>query len=128
MRGRPYVICHMAPSVDGRIVTDGWRLPPGFQTEYERTASSFDADAWIIDRISMEPYAGTAALPASSARVRIPRTDFVTRSDAPSYAIAIDPGKEELVELITHLAFYSGWPTASSALTIARRVLDDRKA
>jgi 4-carboxymuconolactone decarboxylase len=36
-------------------------------------------------------------------------------------------GKEELVELITHLAFYSGWPTASSALTIARRVFDDRK-
>ena len=23
---------------------------------------------------------------------------------------------EELVELITHLAFYSGWPTAASAL------------
>jgi 4-carboxymuconolactone decarboxylase len=36
-------------------------------------------------------------------------------------------GKEELIELITHLAFYSGWPTASSALTIARRVFDDRK-
>jgi 4-carboxymuconolactone decarboxylase len=36
-------------------------------------------------------------------------------------------GREELVELITHLAFYSGWPTASSALTIARRVFDDRK-
>jgi 4-carboxymuconolactone decarboxylase len=36
-------------------------------------------------------------------------------------------GKEELVELITHLAFYSGWPTASSALTIARRVFVDRK-
>jgi len=36
-------------------------------------------------------------------------------------------GKEELVELITHLAFYSGWPTASTALTIARRVFADRK-
>ncbi|MFJ3259255.1 MULTISPECIES: carboxymuconolactone decarboxylase family protein [unclassified Pseudomonas] len=24
--------------------------------------------------------------------------------------------REELVELITHLAFYSGWPTAASAL------------
>jgi 4-carboxymuconolactone decarboxylase len=42
---------------------------------------------------------------------------------------ALDNGirKEELIELITHLAFYSGWPTASSALTIARRVFDDRK-
>jgi 4-carboxymuconolactone decarboxylase len=30
--------------------------------------------------------------------------------------------KDELIELITHLAFYSGWPTASSAIPIARRV------
>lgn len=29
---------------------------------------------------------------------------------------------DEIVEVITHLAFYSGWPTASSALTIARQV------
>jgi 4-carboxymuconolactone decarboxylase len=30
--------------------------------------------------------------------------------------------RDEIVELITHLAFYSGWPTAHSALQIARRV------
>ncbi len=26
--------------------------------------------------------------------------------------------KEELVEIITHLAFYSGWPTAASAIKL----------
>jgi 4-carboxymuconolactone decarboxylase len=30
--------------------------------------------------------------------------------------------RDELIEVITHLAFYSGWPTASSAITIARKV------
>ncbi|MGN6849452.1 MAG: carboxymuconolactone decarboxylase family protein [Sphingomicrobium sp.] len=30
--------------------------------------------------------------------------------------------REEIIEMITHLAFYSGWPTASTALTIARQV------
>jgi 4-carboxymuconolactone decarboxylase len=30
--------------------------------------------------------------------------------------------KDELIELITHLAFYSGWPTANSAIAIARKV------
>jgi 2,5-diamino-6-(ribosylamino)-4(3H)-pyrimidinone 5'-phosphate reductase len=89
--GRPYVICHMVPSVDGRIVTSGWHLARGLVAEYERTASTFGADAWIIGRVSMEPYAGNAPLPARSGRERIPRTDFVARSDAPSYAIAIDP-------------------------------------
>ena len=33
--------------------------------------------------------------------------------------------RDELIELITHLAFYSGWPTASTALGIARRVFED---
>jgi 4-carboxymuconolactone decarboxylase len=30
--------------------------------------------------------------------------------------------KEELIEGITHLAFYSGWPTAVNALTVAQEV------
>lgn len=29
--------------------------------------------------------------------------------------------RDEVIEVITHLAFYSGWPTASTALTIARQ-------
>jgi 4-carboxymuconolactone decarboxylase len=29
--------------------------------------------------------------------------------------------KDELIEAITHLAFYAGWPTASSAIAIARK-------
>ena len=33
--------------------------------------------------------------------------------------------KDEIIEIITHLAFYSGWPTASTALSIARRVFGD---
>ena len=30
--------------------------------------------------------------------------------------------REELVELLTHLAFYAGWPAASTAVGIARQV------
>ena len=92
MPDRPYVICHMVPSVDGRIVTRDWALPSGLLAEYERTAATLDADAWIIGRVSMEPYAGRAAIPAYRAGRRIPRSDHLARRDAPSYAIAIDPG------------------------------------
>jgi 2,5-diamino-6-(ribosylamino)-4(3H)-pyrimidinone 5'-phosphate reductase len=117
-RLRPYVICHMVPSVDGRIVTTGWLLSRGVLSEYERTAASFDADAWIIGRISMEPYAGRAALPSSSGRVRIPRTDFVARSDAPSYAIAIDPGGK--------LRWESGSIDEEHAVTVLTEQVPDR--
>jgi 4-carboxymuconolactone decarboxylase len=30
--------------------------------------------------------------------------------------------RDEIIEMITHLAFYSGWPTASTAIGIAREV------
>ena len=33
--------------------------------------------------------------------------------------------RDELIELITHLAFYAGWPAANSALMIARRVFEE---
>jgi 4-carboxymuconolactone decarboxylase len=41
---------------------------------------------------------------------------------------ALDNGvtREELIELITHLAFYSGWPTANSAVMIAKRVFEEQ--
>lgn len=40
---------------------------------------------------------------------------------------ALDNGvtRDELIETITHLAFYSGWPTAATALGVARRVFDE---
>ena len=41
---------------------------------------------------------------------------------------ALDNGvtKEELGELITHVAFYAGWPTAANAVPIAKEVFDGR--
>jgi 4-carboxymuconolactone decarboxylase len=32
--------------------------------------------------------------------------------------------KEELIELITHLAFYAGWPSAMSAASLAKEVFE----
>jgi len=35
--------------------------------------------------------------------------------------------KEQLVEVITHLAFYSGWPTAMSAIMLAKDVFNESR-
>jgi hypothetical protein len=50
-------------------------------TEYERTAQTFDADAWMVGRITMVPYAGKAKVPRRASRQPIPRTDFVAQCD-----------------------------------------------
>jgi len=34
--------------------------------------------------------------------------------------------EDEISELITHLAFYSGWPTAMTAATLAKEVFEAR--
>ena len=41
---------------------------------------------------------------------------------------ALDNGvtKEEIGEVITHMAFYSGWPTSANAAQIAKQVFDER--
>lgn len=33
--------------------------------------------------------------------------------------------KEEMVELITHLAFYNGWPSAWSTFNIAQEIYEE---
>jgi 4-carboxymuconolactone decarboxylase len=33
--------------------------------------------------------------------------------------------EEELIEAITHLAFYAGWPKAMAAMSVAKRVFHD---
>lgn len=33
--------------------------------------------------------------------------------------------RDELAEVITHLAFYAGWPPASTAVRIARKVFEE---
>jgi 4-carboxymuconolactone decarboxylase len=44
------------------------------------------------------------------------------------YAIRNGVTKEELVELVTHLAFYAGWPNAMSAIAKLRELLDQQGA
>ena len=42
-------------------------------------------------------------------------------------ALANGVTKDEIIEVITHLAFYAGWPIAMSALGIARKVFAEHK-
>ncbi len=90
---RPYIVCHMGPSVDGRIVVDKWKIDfTAVTSAYESAAEQLGGDAWIIGRVSMEPYAGKAKVPKRPrGSTKIPRADFVADPQATSFAIAVDP-------------------------------------
>jgi 2,5-diamino-6-(ribosylamino)-4(3H)-pyrimidinone 5'-phosphate reductase len=88
---RPYVICHMTPSIDGKIVATNWPTLKIASAAYERAATTLDADAWIVGRVSMAPYAGKSRVLRRARKQRMPRRDFIADAKAQSYAIAIDP-------------------------------------
>src|SRR2546426_12356952 len=91
MQKRPYVICHMTPSIDGKIVPKNWPSLKIASAAYERTATTLDADAWMVGRVSMTPYAGKSRVRRLTRKQRIPRRDFIAEAKTRSYAIAIDP-------------------------------------
>jgi len=52
---RPYVICHMLSSVDGKI--DGAALKAvAAKGEYENTGATLHGDAWICGRTTMQQH------------------------------------------------------------------------
>jgi len=43
-------------------------------------------------------------------------------------ALANGVTKDEISEVITHIAFYAGWPSAMSAAKIAKQVFEEKKS
>ena len=83
---RPRVICHMAMSIDGRIVADGWPDSGAVRREYEEIHAAYEADAWMCGRITMEPFAGAVRSDADVKREYIgpPREDHIAPSASAS--------------------------------------------
>ena len=87
---RPYVICHMVASIDGRIITKNWGLKRGVPA-YEKTAYTFDADAWLCGRVTMaEGFAIDKPDTLPAVTDDMDRGDFVAAHQAKSFAVAID--------------------------------------
>ncbi|MGI4813463.1 MAG: RibD family protein [Janthinobacterium lividum] len=87
---KPYIVCHMMSSLDGRSLTDGWNLR--FASDiYETTAASFDADGWICGRVTMQEIAHGTDYPKGLAKAPVPRVHHFAERDADQYAISIDP-------------------------------------
>ncbi|MBC6991924.1 RibD family protein [Hymenobacter sp. BT491] len=87
---KPRVICHMMSSLDGRIITKRWGDAPNTK-EYETTAATFKAEAWMCGRVTMEQDF-TKGLEPDLKPVGTPldRADFVAEHHAKSFAVAVD--------------------------------------
>ncbi len=89
---KPYVICHMCTTIDGRILTDRWPALPGRSNPahlFERTADSFGIDAWLVGTTTMREFAGPDRKLARAGR-RVGREDRIADPRAQRFAIGAD--------------------------------------
>ena len=89
---KPYVICHMCTSIDGKILGGRWGKLPGSKdsaTLFESTAASFGIGAWLVGTTTMKEFAGHNVRLARANR-SVGRRDHIASKNAKRLAIGVD--------------------------------------
>lgn len=85
---RPYVICNMIQSLDGRTKADG--CPEEFYHIYKGIEDDHKADGWMCGRITMEDFIGSKKYKKKIASKKIPKTDYKAAHDKKLFGIVLD--------------------------------------
>ncbi|MGY3472928.1 RibD family protein [Bradyrhizobium ottawaense] len=86
---KPYVICLMHSSLDGRTHPSRWR-PMGAGTDwFEKIHDELGGDAWVIGRVTGSEFARGQPYPATN-DAKLPRENWFARRDAKTYGIVLD--------------------------------------
>jgi riboflavin biosynthesis pyrimidine reductase len=88
---KPYVICHMVASVDGRTLISRWRPEdPSRRQLFGSLHDRLGVDAWLVGRVTGQEYAKLEAYPRENDQTicREPRFAYL---GAPAYGIVLDP-------------------------------------
>ena len=87
---KPYVICHMVASIDGRILHSRWRPTTRDGGDlFERLHVKLGGDAWIVGRVTGQEFAKGKAYDAKPDRT-YPREPWFARRDAGAYGVVLD--------------------------------------
>lgn len=95
MKNRPYIICHMVSSIDGKVTGDFLYRPECEKATdiYYRLNREYNADAFACGRITMEGSFTFGWYPDISnyPQITSPNDVFVPDDTAEKYAVAFDP-------------------------------------
>ncbi len=97
-RVRPRIICHMVRSIDGRLMPSRWSSVAGgvdreeLDGHYDEVAEQFDADGWVVGRVTMQEFAHGVPRPAQAeVGASELRSTHIGKRGERNVAIAIDP-------------------------------------
>jgi len=87
---KPYVICHMLASVDGRILPDRWHPPLHEQGVYERVHDELGSDAWLVGRVTGQEFAARDTPYPAPVDSAVERQTWLARPHADVWAVVLD--------------------------------------
>jgi riboflavin biosynthesis pyrimidine reductase len=112
---KPYIVCHMVTTIDGRIMGGRWGKVAGQKGSaniFETTAATYGIPSWLVGTTTMKEFAGRP-IKIRKTKDKIVREDHVVTRDAMGYAIGADrkgilpwsaghlPDGEHVVSLLT---------------------------
>ncbi|USI74928.1 dihydrofolate reductase family protein [Sphingomonas morindae] len=84
------ITCHMATSLDGRILSDRWTPKDAFGDDvFEAVHERLGGGSWLVGRVTGAEFARGEAYPDTDAAA-LPRTPWLPRRDADAYGIVLD--------------------------------------
>jgi riboflavin biosynthesis pyrimidine reductase len=87
---KPYTVCHMVASVDGRILHSRWRPRTREGGDlFERLHARLGGDAWLVGRVTGQEFAKAKAYDARADRT-YGRGPWLARRDAQAYGVVLD--------------------------------------
>ncbi|HVS77127.1 MAG TPA: RibD family protein [Steroidobacteraceae bacterium] len=87
---KPYVVCHMVASIDGRILHSRWRPPTRDGGDlFERLHAKIGGDAWLVGRVTGQEFAKARAYDARADR-SYDRKPWIARRGAGAYGVVLD--------------------------------------
>ena len=89
---KPYVICHMCTTIDGRILGERWGRLRGVKDSgelFETTAASLNIGAWLVGTTTMKEFADRNVT-LKKATQPIERADYIADPKAKRLAIGAD--------------------------------------
>ena len=93
---RPYIICHMGTSIDGRLHPSRFTSAAAgvsrdvLRSHYERIHDSFEAEGWLVGRKTMSEMAKGSERTIANAP-KVPRQPHLGNRDGRKLGITIDP-------------------------------------
>lgn len=91
---RPYIICHMSASIDGKITGEyaDSSFADGAYKDYENINRIYSPQAWVNGRITVDENFTFYKKPKLKKCTKpIQYMDFVAKRDAENYIVAVDP-------------------------------------